>query len=762
MGNFEVVPESDPLKASRMDLAGFDAIVSDFEMPEMNGIELLELIRERGISLPFILLTGRGNDAVMLQALNAGAASYLHKTADPRAMFTELAAIIQKEILLNKLKSNSPGSPMSSLGATLFDNLPEPAFAVDLNGCVIAWNKAVQEMTGADESSMIGTGWQQYSLMFGGISRHMAVDSLLDHDSDHLEGYEITLSTSTLIIGKRTVPTPDGSTKTYWEKISLITGSSGSPEGAVVIIRDLTRRRSIIVQNKVLRDQLSAIADSMMRFGTNFEENIDSILSLACRFCGAIGAGYIKKQVRAPDFICIHSAEGHADDEETLRSIISVQGTNSALVLPVSWYTHQYDVTPSEGSYIVLTFCGEEESSFCDAFIRLLIGAIGSEERRYAATEAMNRSKERFRMLFENAPVAIFENDYSGVYQHLQDWNQGGEVSDDDFCLDPGMITNLMREVRLTGMNQESYRLLGSDISSPQESMKILGATAAAQSLFLEACTCIKEKKESFSAYDHLILPNQEERDIYLNWVVPRKNDEYRSVLTSMVDITGQKRIEESLRQANKKLNTLTMISRHDIRNQLTALIGYINLIRFETQDLNVKDWCGRCIRICTRIQNIIAFTKEYEQIGNSDPVWDDLSSLIHSDEIRAGFPTITITVELPDASVYADAMFYLVIWNLIDNVVRHGGHATSVTITGIRDDTGGLDLIIEDNGMGIAESEKEQIFERGYGTNTGLGLFLVREILALTGIQISECGTEGAGAKFLLRVPPESCSYHP
>lgn len=62
--------------------------------------------------------------------------------------------------------------------------------------------------------------------------------------------------------------------------------------------------------------------------------------------------------------------------------------------------------------------------------------------------------------------------------------------------------------------------------------------------------------------------------------------------------------------------------------------------------------------------------------------------------------------------------------------------------------------IIWEDDGVGIRDEEKEKIFERGYGKNTGLGLFFIREILGITGITISENGVYGDGARLVIRVP--------
>ncbi|MBP9009561.1 MAG: sensor histidine kinase, partial [Methanospirillum sp.] len=77
----------------------------------------------------------------------------------------------------------------------------------------------------------------------------------------------------------------------------------------------------------------------------------------------------------------------------------------------------------------------------------------------------------------------------------------------------------------------------------------------------------------------------------------------------------------------------------------------------------------------------------------------------------------------------------------------------TTISIS-TRKDGDRLVILVEDDGAGIADDEKERIFERGYGKNTGLGLFLAREILAITGISISETGVPGKGARFEITVP--------
>nr|WP_321350787.1 PAS domain S-box protein [uncultured Methanoregula sp.] len=76
----------------------YDAIVSDFEMPKMNGIAFLKTLRMRGDTTPFIIFTGRGREEVVIEALNSGADFYLQKGGDPISQFAELEHKILRAI----------------------------------------------------------------------------------------------------------------------------------------------------------------------------------------------------------------------------------------------------------------------------------------------------------------------------------------------------------------------------------------------------------------------------------------------------------------------------------------------------------------------------------------------------------------------------------------------------------------------------------------------------------------------------------------
>ncbi len=91
--------ELSPHRALQMlSSARYDAVVSDYQMPGLDGIQFLKLIRSQGSDIPFILLTGKGREEVAMDALNNGADYYLQKGVQVRPLFAELVNMIQRSV----------------------------------------------------------------------------------------------------------------------------------------------------------------------------------------------------------------------------------------------------------------------------------------------------------------------------------------------------------------------------------------------------------------------------------------------------------------------------------------------------------------------------------------------------------------------------------------------------------------------------------------------------------------------------------------
>lgn len=220
--------------------------------------------------------------------------------------------------------------------------------------------------------------------------------------------------------------------------------------------------------------------------------------------------------------------------------------------------------------------------------------------------------------------------------------------------------------------------------------------------------------------------------------------------ISQIENITERKLAEDALAIVNRKLNLLSSITRHDILNKITVILLYLGLAEEQHNDPTLVNYLGE-IRTATReINSQINFTQAYQDLGIHEPQWADLDTVIQSLQVP---PTVTLESDVKGVSVYADQMLEKVFFNLLDNSIRHGQRVTGIRVS-FHHSGGDLTVIWEDNGTGIAAGEKERIFERGFGKNTGLGLFLTREILSITGITITENGEQGRGARFEITVP--------
>jgi signal transduction histidine kinase len=221
-----------------------------------------------------------------------------------------------------------------------------------------------------------------------------------------------------------------------------------------------------------------------------------------------------------------------------------------------------------------------------------------------------------------------------------------------------------------------------------------------------------------------------------------------------IIDISDRKTAEEALLKANKKLSLLSGITRHDINNQLVVLNGFIGLLERNNPDPAYKDYFSRISKASSQIAAMIRFTREYEKIGTESSLWQDVETVLNRAEKGIIPGQITIRNDLPPGTeLFADPLIVRVFFNLLDNSLRHGERVTDIRVSSHLSG-GDLVMVWEDNGIGIPAENKERIFERGFGNNTGLGMFLAREILSLTGITIMETGDPGYGARFEMAVP--------
>jgi PAS domain S-box-containing protein len=224
-------------------------------------------------------------------------------------------------------------------------------------------------------------------------------------------------------------------------------------------------------------------------------------------------------------------------------------------------------------------------------------------------------------------------------------------------------------------------------------------------------------------------------------------------VLTLCRDISERKKINAALQQARSKLNLLNAVTFQDIQTSAFSLSAYQELIRTIIADPKSMSYLEKQEIFLKKIVDTLAFARNYQEMGMHPSRWQNVRQVFLYAISHLDFLKIKQNLQVNNLEVFADPLLEKALFNIMENVVKHGVHASEVTLR-YEERPEGLTLIIEDNGVGISLAEKNMIFDRGYGKDTGLGLFLVREVLSITGMTIRETGIPGTGTRFEITIP--------
>jgi PAS domain S-box-containing protein len=340
---------------------------------------------------------------------------------------------------------------------------------------------------------------------------------------------------------------------------------------------------------------------------------------------------------------------------------------------------------------------------------------------RLQMQEELRHSRERLSHILRTSPVGVFESRTNGTLTYVNE-----------------------RFEEMIGMTFETLKTRQWDeIHEPLDKTRI--------------------SKEMWKKFQSRLLPDAETRfmrpDGTVIWIYGQSVPVYDSggqisgYVGTITDITDRKRIEDAIHLANKKLNLMNDITRHDILNTITGIFGLIDMAVASGNKEELARLLDQIKEEGRLIQRQITFTRDYQGVGVNAPMWQNVRDVVTRATSGIMSTGVSIVIELEETEIFADPLLEKVFYNLADNAIRYGEQLTSIRFYYQISDIG-LTLICEDDGIGIPDAAKARIFERGVGRNTGMGLFLTREILRITGISIRETGVYGKGARFEIIIP--------
>ncbi|HMA05861.1 MAG TPA: PAS domain S-box protein [Methanomicrobiales archaeon] len=662
-----------------------DAIVCDLEMPEMDGIELLNRLRDGGDTTPFIILTGKGSEQDAMKALNLGADFYLTKGGDPEILFSELARIVGFAVKTRQIEKALRESEQRY--RTIFEITATGVLGSD--GTILLANTEAGPLLGYRPEELVGkVNWRRF----------IPPDEL-PRISELWRRHHEDPSAASLRFETRLVDRWGGN-RYVNIAAKLVPGTRDS----VISITDITGLKKA--------DEKLRISESLYRtiFGTTgtgtFILDETGTIVLANAETESL-LGFPPRELEGR----IHwSAFIPPDELPRLSEFFRLLHEDPASS------TQHYEARLVDRWGV--TKYGIFSASLIPGSRNSVLSVIDISGRR-KAEEALRESEEKYRTLIEGATDAIVV---------IQD----GRVV---FCNS--------RATEMWGGNPGD--LIGqtfADCIAPED----IGRIQELHGKRMGGETVPR-------AYDAVLLRKDGSR---FNAGINAGAVTYQgkpAALAFVRDVTERKHAEEDLLTAHRKLNLLSSITRHDILNQLMVILGYTEILRQEVGPGPATGIITAVEDAARNIRHSVDFTKEYREVGIQAPTWQDLREVIARAGGRFSLGGVKLQIDIDGVLLYADPLLERAIYNLIDNALRHGDTLTRIRFSA-RESASGLSVSCEDDGVGIPAKERERVFSPRFASSSGYGLFLVREILGITGITIREVGEPGRGADFRMEVP--------
>ncbi|MDD1694477.1 MAG: PAS domain S-box protein [Methanoregula sp.] len=693
----------------------FDAVISDYQMPEMDGIEFLKQVRGRGLSTPFILFTGKGREEVVIEAINNGADFYLQKGGDARPQFAELRhkilAALERRQAVDALRDSEQKL------SDIINFLPDATFAINTAGQVIAWNKAIETMTGITAADMMGRGQYEYAIPFYSTRRPILIDLALTPDERYAnENYRGLCHAGTTLTAETVIEKPCQSTVHIWAKASRLYDKNGNITGAIESMRDVTGQKMVdqtLRESEAKYRELVENANSII-LKLDKSGNITFFNEFAQRFFGFTNAEIIGKPV-VGTVVPVHESGSGRDLSRMIENLIRH---------PEGFVNNENENIRKNGDRVWIHWWNKPIYDKNEVLEGVL--CVGTDiTARKRIEDELRMENEKNRGLMNHAIDAIVIID-----------------------AETGMFTDA---------NQRALELVGKTLAE----LRNMHFTGIFPAEFHEIyrgyfSSTVRERTGSHA----LIIIGSDERNIPViasSTAIDLGGRPH--IMEIFHDISEIQMAQDALQLANRKLNLLSEITRHDIRNKLTVLGGYLELVRVHPQEPEYTMYVRKIQEIVGTISENIEFTRLYQNLGVAAPDWQNVHDVFFHACARIDIRKIYIQSDTGDLEVFADPLLERAFYNLAENAILHGGNVTTLRIS-VRKSREGEIIVIEDDGNGIPPSDKAKIFSKGFGKNTGLGLFLVTEILSITGITIRETGEYHKGARFEIIVPRGTYRY--
>lgn len=629
----------------------------------------------------------------------------------------------------------------------IIEFLPDPTFVIDKDKKVIAWNRAIEEMTGINKRDIIGKGDYAYGIPFYGKPRPILIDLITESNKEIEASYQYLERKGYTIYGETSMLNlPGGKKAVLWAKASPLLDNKGNIAGAVESIRDITERKTSEEALEEANEKLSALIQASPLAILTFDPNgsIQSWNAAAERIFAWKEEEVLGLQPPIiPD-----------DRKHEFRALIEIN-LHGKMFTGVELQRKKKD-----GSLIDVSLSSAPIRDGVGR-IRGIVSVMDDITKRKAAERSLRESLNFLQRLIDTIPNPIF-------YRDMSDRFQGCNLAFERFV-------NLSREEIIGKTVYDIY---------PSEQASWLAKNDA--DLLSKPGILVKETT--------LGLNDGRKADVIFNTATYANEDGTLAGLVGVIiDISERKQAEAELRRAKESAEEAARVKAeflanmsHEIRTPLNAVIGMAGLLLDAALSPEHKDYVETIRSSGDTLLAIINDILDFSKIDGGNMELErhpfdirgcveeslDLSAAIAANKgLNLAYK---IEDQVPETIIGDLTRLRQILVNLISNSVKfteEGEILVSVSSHLLGGDYYEFHFAVKDSGIGISADNMDRLFKsfsqidasttRKYG-GSGLGLAISKQLVELMGGTIWAKSDIGRGSVFHFTIVAEARPSEP
>jgi len=807
--------------------ANYDVVVSDYQMPGKNGLELLKEMRQEGITVPFILFTCKCKEDIAVKALNSDVEQYVDKQGNAATTYEELKHSILKAVKKQRTEKQLKAS--ENFLCQITENIQDMLIVTDENLIIKYASSSIKGTLGHEPSDTIGKS----------ICQFFHPDDL----AETMEAIEIVFKERSGGKLELRCRRTDGSYARIEGITKVLTDEKNQATGIMITARDITERKQMEETRLKNEEHFKQVADTAQTW--MWEVDSKGLYTYVSPTVEKV-LGYKPEEMAGKKhFYDLFLPEEREELKKTAFQLFAAK-------IPFRRLLNQN--VHKNGSTVWLSTSGipivDEKGN--------LLGYKGADAditEPKKIEQTLTASGEKYKKLFEENLDAVFVADFEtgtlidcntaaaklvgrekseliGMHQrflHPEEENgpefgrvfsqhrsdKKGQIIEDHIITKSGEIRDVTIKPSLIEINGKKIvqgifrdiaeskkisekvnfqaRLLtavGQAIAAADTNGNIVYWNDAAEQIYgwseKEALGCniggmLLEKIVKKPLTDVIEILKTEG-----NWtgetILERKDGTALAVIVTLspvtddkgkvvgiigvsTDITEQKYMQEVFNDAidkvvelNEKLQVVGSLTRHDIRNKLATVNARIFLMKKRLNgNAEALLQLQEISSAAQQMLRILEFERIYEQVGVEELEYINVEK--HLNEAASLFSDLKgaeLINECHGLTVLADSMLRQIFYNLIDNSLKYGEKTSKIRVR-YKEEKNQLKITYADDGVGLPEEIKSNLFAEGSGKGTGYGLYLIKRICDAYCWAIRETGKQGQGAQFTMTIPKGS-----